>query len=812
MTYIRLLGLVAALCISMPTLAFQPFMVKDIRVEGLQRTEAGTVFNYLPVKVGDMFDEAQAAEAIRALFDTGFFRDVRIETDHDVLVVVVDERPAIARIDFVGVKDLDIEALRKGLRAVDLAESRAFDRALLDRAEQEIKRQYLARGKFGATVTTTVTPLERNRVGITFNVDEGDVARIRQIKIVGSKAFKESALLDLFEISTPGWFTWYTKRDRYSRQKLAADIERLRSHYLDRGYLDFNIESTQVSITPDKRDIYITISLREGERYTVTDVRYAGTLVLSEDEYLKLTTIRPGEIFSRERLTETTKAITDRLGNEGYAFANVNAAPEVNEQKHEVAFTIYVDPGRKVYVRRINVQGNARTRDEVIRREIRQMESGWYDGAAINRSRDRIDRIGFFDEVTVETPPVAETTDQVDVNFTVKERRTGNLTLGVGYSSAEKAVLQAAISDRNIFGSGKNAVLAVNTSKSARTVSLSLTDPYFTVDGVSLGGDVYYRTYDSTRTSVSVSPYKTTSMGAGLRVGYPIAEDDSISFGLAFDRTRITVFGDSTRQYKDFCEAFNCDDSKRTFKYDKNGNQEYDKNGDPKYDVYGEVSVNSVVLSTGWGRDTRNSYLYPTKGTYQRIYGEVATADLRYGRATYQFQHWIPVGRRHALMFNTEFGWAKGYNKKPLPFYKNFYVGGINSVRGFETYSIGPKDPDDNDNYIGGTRKFVANLEFFFPMPGSGSDQSFRFSTFVDAGSVWGGEDFSPSEKRRGFSTYMRYSAGLALTWNAPIGPLKFSLGFPLNRKCENITQPSGKVEEVCDKTRPFDFLLGATF
>jgi len=781
MPYKLLAGLIAALSlsISLPALAFQPFVVKDIRVEGLQRTEAGTVFNYLPVKVGDMFDETQASEAIRALFGTGFFRDVRIETDHDVLVVIVDERPAIAKIDFVGVKDLDVEALRKGLRDVDLAESRTFDRALLDRAEQEIKRQYLARGKYGATITTTVTPLERNRVGITFNVDEGDVARIQQIKIIGAKTFKESSLLDLFELTTPGWFTWYTKRDRYSRQKLAADLERLRSHYLDRGYLDFNIESTQVSITPDKKSIYITISLSEGERYTVTGVRYAGNLMLPEAEYLKLTSIRPGQIFSRERLTETTKAITDRLGNEGYAFANVNAAPEVDEQKHEVAFTIYVDPGRKVYVRRINVQGNTKTRDEIIRREVRQMESAWYDGAAINRSRDRIDRLGYFDEVTVETPSVTESTDQVDVNFTVKERRTGALMLGVGYSSAEKVVLQASVSERNLFGSGKNAILAFDTSKSYRTLSLNLTDPYFTVDGVSLGGDIYYRTYDPSRT-LSVSPYKMVSAGTGLRVGYPIAEDDSISFGLAFDRTRITTYEDSYSQYREFCKDFGCKGSR----------------GD---EGIGEVDVSSMVLSMGWGRDTRNSYLYPTKGTYQRIYGEVATApaDLRYAKITYQFQHWIPVGRSHALMFNTELGWAKGYNQKPMPFYKNFYLGGIGSVRGYEAYSIGPKDKEGDA--IGGTRKFVANLEFFFPMPGSGSDQSFRFSAFVDAGNVWGGERDTVLKEERIKASDLRYSAGLALTWNAPIGPLKFSLGYPLRKK-------------EGDRTRPFDFLLGATF
>ena len=799
----RLAGLIAALSlsVSVPALAFQPFVVKDIRVEGLQRTEAGTVFNYLPVKVGDMFDEAQASEAIRALFETGFFRDVRIETDRDVLVVVVDERPAIAKIDFVGVKDLDVDALRKGLRDVDLAESRAFDRALLDRAEQEIKRQYLARGKFGATITTTVTPLERNRVGITFNVDEGDVARIQQIRIVGAKTFKESALLDLFDLTTPGWFTWYTKRDRYSRQKLAADLETLRSHYLDRGYLDFDIESTQVSITPDKKGIYITISLREGERYTVTDVRYAGTLVLPEAEYLKLTAIHPGEIFSRERLTETTKAISDRLGNEGYAFANVNAAPEVNEQKHEVAFTIYVDPGRKVYVRRINVQGNTKTQDVVIRREVRQMESAWYDGAAINRSRDRIDRLGFFDEVTVETPPVPGATDLVDVNFTVKEQRTGNLMLGVGYSSAEKVVLQTSISDRNFLGSGKNAVIAFDTSKSSRTLSLSLTDPYFTADGVSLGGDVYYRVHDPSKT-LSVSPYKTSSAGVGLRVGYPIAEDDSISFGLAFDRTKITTYEKSYELYKDFVEKFGC-------------------TGPRKAERICTADVSSMIASMGWGRDTRNSYLYPTRGTYQHIYSEVATApaDLRYGKVTYQFQHWLPIGKKQALMFNTEFGWAKPYDKKPMPFYKNFYVGGIGSVRGYDSSSIGSRDKDENA--LGGTRKFVGNLEYFFPMPGSGSDRSFRFSIFADAGYVWGKDPQDPKAKRdqKVRASDLRYSAGLALTWNAPIGPLKFSLGYPLKKKCENIFENGDPVLDKygnprCDKdkTRPFDFLLGATF
>ncbi|MBP8898809.1 MAG: outer membrane protein assembly factor BamA, partial [Sulfuritalea sp.] len=571
-------GLIMALFAAAPAFAFDPFVVKDIRVEGIQRTEAGTVFNYLPVRVGETFSEQQAADAIRALFATGFFSDVRIETEGDVIVVAVDERPAIADITFVGVKEFDKDALKAGLREVGLAESRIFDRALLERAEQELKRQYLSRGKYAATVTTTVTPLERNRVGINFAVEEGDVAKIRQINIVGAKAFESDDLVEQMQLTTPGWLTWYTKNDQYSRQKLSADLETLRSFYLNQGYLDFNIDSTQVSITPDKKDIYITVNITEGEQYTVTGLRFTGDLVLPESEYVALAKMRPGEIFSREKLTETTKAITDRLGNEGYAFANVNAAPEVDKEKREVAFTVFVDPGRRVYVRRINVGGNTKTRDEVVRREMRQMEGGWYDAAAINRSRTRIDRLGFFDEVNVETPPVPGTTDQVDVNFSVKERPTGNLMLGAGFSSAENIVLSASIAQQNLFGSGNALTLGLNTSESSRTLALSFTNPYYTVDGVSLGWDLYHRTYDADELD-SVSPYKTVSTGAGIRLGWPIAEDDQINFGLTADQTEITTYTLSPKLYKDFCKDFG---------------------GCNNPDGTGDVTVRSLLATVGW--------------------------------------------------------------------------------------------------------------------------------------------------------------------------------------------------------------------
>lgn len=771
-------GLVMALFAAAPAFAFDPFVVKDIRVEGIQRTEAGTVFNYLPVKVGDTFNEGQAAEAIRALFATGFFRDVKIEAENGIIVVLVDERPAIAQIDFVGIKEFDKDALKKSLREVGLAESRIFDRALLDKAEQELKRQYLSRGKYSATITTTVTPLERNRVGINFNVDEGDVARIRQVSIVGAKAFDEDDLLERFQLTTPGWLTWYTKNDQYSRQKLSADLENLRSFYLDRGYLDFNIDSTQVSITPDKKDIYITVNITEGERYTVTGVRFTGDLILPESEYLALATIKPGEIFSRERLTETTKAITDRLGNEGYAFANVNAAPEVDKEKREVAFTVFVDPGRRVYVRRINVGGNTKTRDEVVRREMRQMEGAWYDAAAINRSRTRVDRLGFFDEVNVETPPVPGTTDQVDVNMTLKERATGNLMLGAGFSSSEKVVLSASISQQNLFGSGNALTLGLNTSSSSRTYALSFTNPYYTVDGVSLGWDLYHRTYDPSE-SYSVSPYKTVSTGAGLRLGYPIAEDDSINFGLTVDRTKITTYEESSQLYKDFCVEYN------------SGCTNNFSPTDAQYGV-GTVTVNSLTASAGWSRDSRDSFLYPRKGVYQRIHGEIATppGKLRYTKLNYQYQHWFPLGRDYALMLNGDVGWANGYGGKDVPFYKNFYAGGIGSVRGFEQSTLGPKDSDGDA--IGGTRKVVGNAEFYFPMPGAGADRSFRISAFLDAGYVWG-----DSEKLK-FGD-LRYSTGLAFAWNSPIGPLKFSLGMPLKK-------------ESGDDIQRFQFQLGSIF
>ena len=761
-------GLVAALFAS-SAFAFEPFVVKDIRVEGIQRTEAGTVFSYLPVKVGDTMTDDKATQAVKALYATGFFKDVRLEIEGGVLVVLIDERPAIASVTFVGLKAFEKDQILKGLREVGLAESRIFDRALVDKAEQELKRQYLSRGYYAVDVTTTVTPLERNRVGINFNIVEGDIAKIKQINIVGASTIPEKELLEFFELRPSGWMTWYTKNDQYSKQKLSGDLENLRSFYLNRGYLEFNIDSTQVSITPDKQSIYITVNINEGQMYTVSTVKLAGDMLLPEDELRKLIVLKPGETFSREKVTESTKQISERLGNDGYAFANVNAAPELDKDKRQVAFTIFIDPGRRVYVRQVNISGNTRTRDEVIRREMRQIEASWYDGDKINKSRTRIDRLGHFDEVTLETPAVPGTTDQMDVNVNVKEKPTGNIMIGAGFSSSEKLVLSGSVQQQNLFGSGKTVGVQINTSKSNKVYSFSYTDPYYTIDGVSRGFDIYHRKTDTT-SLVTIGSYGSSSMGGGVRYGVPIAEDDYISLGLSLDSTKLYMYSTSPMMYQKYVNDFG--------------------------------STNTTTLaSLGWVKETIDSRLYPTKGYSNRLVGEVGlpTGDigtLHYYRATYQHQHFIPVPwwRRATLLLNGEVGYANGYGGRPLPFFKNFYAGGIGSVRGFDSGSLGPiiTDVYGNTSSLGGNRRIVGNAEILFPMPGSGLDKSMRLGAFFDAGQVWG------HDQKMSLGD-LRYSAGVSLAWSSPMGPLKFSFAHPLKQK-------------EGDKIQRLQFQMGTTF
>ncbi len=755
----------------------QEFVVRDIRVEGVQRTEAGTVFSYLPIRVGDRFDADRGTQAIRALYASGLFKDVRLEVDGDVLVVIVDERPAISAIDLTGVTEFEKDQVLKSLRDVGLAEGRIFDRSLLERAEQELRRQYLSRGLYGVDVKTTVTPIERNRVNVSIAAIEGEISRIRSIAFTGNTVFGDGVLRSQMELSTPNWLSWYTKRDQYSRQKLSADLESVRSYYLNRGYLDFKIDSVQVSISPDKRDIFVSINVAEGERYNISGIKLTGELLGLEEELQPLVDIKPGEVFSAERVNAVAKRVTDRMSTLGYAFATANPNPEPDREKRQVAFTIVVDPGRRVYVRRVNIAGNNRTRDEVIRREVRQYESAWFDSDRVRLSRDRIDRLGFFESVTVDTPAVPSAPDQVDVNVTVKERATGNIQIGAGYSSAEGLVLSGGIAQQNLFGSGNALSLEINTSRANRVIALAHTDPYVTPEGISRSIELFDRKSDLAELGLSSVGYSTR--GAGIVFGVPFTEFDRVFFGLRYENTRIDLTPFSPLRYVEYVEQF------------------------------GEKS-NSLALTTGWSRDDRDNLLVPTRGRYQRAFSEIGLPglDLQYYRLNYQYQQFFPLFPRVTLAFNGEIGYGDGYSGDPYPFFKNYYVGGIGSVRGFETGSLGPRDVDNSP--LGGNRRLNFSLEAYIPIPGA--DRTLRALTFVDAGQVWGLAPRRDSNGNfvviNGRPVYedektdlgnLRYSVGIGVAWISPLGPLKLSYAYPLNRKPE-------------DRVQRFQFQIGTGF
>lgn len=775
MIFKSFVALVIFLC-AFSALADESFVVVDIRVEGIQRTEAGTVFSYLPVKVGDTLDAAKATAAVKALYATGFFKDVKLKAENGVLIVQVEERPAIAQINITGAKAFEKDKLKEGLKQAGLSESRIFSRSMLDRAEQELKRQYISTGKYAVQITTTTTPLDRNRVAINFDIKEGRTARIRQISFVGNETFDDKTLRGLFVLTTPGLLTWFTKNDQYSKQKLSADLETVRSYYLDRGYLEFSIESTQVSITPDMQDIYITVNISEGKQYTVSDIQLAGELLVPEEELRKLILLQPGDVFARQKLTESIKLITDRLGDDGYAFANVNAAPDLDPENQQAGFTFFIDPGRRVYIRRINISGNDRTKDEVIRREFRQMEGAWHSTSKINLSRQRVDRLFFFNSVDVETPPVPDAPDQVDVNVRVAEKPTGAVMFGAGFSDREGLILNGSISQDNIFGTGNHFSMQVNTGRINRVYSASFTNPYFTVNGVSLGFDVFRRNLNTSRLS-RVNAFRTTTTGAIMRFGIPIAENDIVSFSAGAEQTSIDTFADSLPRTIRFVEQFGS-------------------------------TTNNLPVTVSWARDRRDSAIYTTSGTTHRLFAEASVpgADLNYYKVSYNQRTYFPLTQMFTLFLNTEFGIGDGYSGKPLPFFKNFFAGGNNSIRGYDLNSLGPREgiPNSDRTFaLGASKRVVANLELLFPMPFMKDDRSVRLGAFVDAGTVFDRFKAKYDENgvlvEKGFSDLMRYSAGISVTWISPMGPLKVSLAKPLNEKPE-------------DNIQAFQFLFGQQF
>ncbi|UOD49366.1 outer membrane protein assembly factor BamA [Orrella daihaiensis] len=767
---LKLKGLLAfflvAVVLAVPSLAsaFTPFKVKDIRVDGIQRTEAGTVFAYVPVKVGDTFTEEMATDIIRELYSTGFFSDVRISTANDIVVVTVQERPVIASISFTGMREFESKQIIEAFQQVGFGEGRIFDQAMLEQAEFELQQQYLSKAKYGVEITATTTPLPRNRVGVNFDVFEGSVAKIKEIRIIGNEAFSEGDLLDLMQLTTSGYLTWYTDTDKYSREKLEADMESIRSFYLDRGYLEFSMETPQVTISPDRQDIYITISISEGKPYTVSDVQLAGNLLSLDQEIEALVTIKAGETFSGAKSNETSVAIRSYLGDLGYAFANVNPNPVLDREKQTVALTFFVDPSRRVYVRKVEITGNERTRDTVARREIRQLEAAWYDGGAIKLSKERLERLGYFQEVDVTTEPVPGSVDQVDVNVKVTERQTGAINLGIGYGQTDGVILSAGISEKNVFGSGTELDFSVNTSQDARTFVLSHTDPYWTLDGVSRTTSGYYRTV--TPSLNNPGNYEVISAGGGFNFGVPISEFDRVSLGLNFEHNKISLYEDSPLAYEQYVDA------------------------------YGDAT-NTPILSAGWSKDTRDSVLNPTRGSFTRLSATVGTVSLKYYMLSAQHQHFIPIGRDYTLAFNALFDYGDVYNSdNPFPVIKDVFAGGIGTVRGYQGNSLGPKDPRTG-TYLGGSRRVVGNVQFFFPLPGSGRDKTLRLFVFGDAGQVYG-TGAGNSSDTVDFGD-LRYSTGFGMSWLSPMGPLQLVYAKALNAK-------------EGDETQVFQFQVGSAF
>jgi outer membrane protein insertion porin family len=755
---VRTVAAVAALAFVGNTWAVDPFTVRDIRVEGLQRVEPGTVFGSLPFRVGEQYNDEKGSAAIRALFALGLFKDVRLEVNGDVLIVVVEERPTVADVAFAGTREFDADTLKKALREIGLTEGRPYDQALADRAEQELKRQYINRSLYGAEVVTTVTPIERNRVNLTFSVTEGEPTRIREMRIIGNRTFNEKTLTGLMDLDTGGWLSWYTKSDRYSRTKLNADLEALKSYYLQRGFLEFRIDSTQVAISPNKQDISITINVTEGERYVVSSVRLEGDYLAKEDEFKALVKIKPGEPYNADQVTETTKSFTDYFGNFGYAFAQVEARPEIDRANNRVAFVLVAEPARRAYIRRINVAGNNRTRDEVVRREFRQFESSWYDAEKIKLSRDRLDRLGFFKDVNVETIDVPGAPDQVDLTVTVNERPTGSLQLGAGFSSAEKLALSFSVKQENAFGTGNYLGVEVNTSKYNRTLVLNSIDPYFTPDGISRTVDLYHRS--SRPYEDQGGNYELVTSGAGLRFGIPFSERDTVFFGGGYERVQIKPGTNIPAAYLAYAEEFG-------------------------------YTSSSFPLTLGWARDDRDSAVTPSTGRLQRLAGELGVAgDARYLRTNYQYQQYWPITKQYTFAFNGELGYGKGLSGRPFPVFKNFYSGGLGSVRGFQQGTLGPRDVTGSS--IGGSRKITLNAEVITPFPGAGNDRSLRLFGFVDVGNA-----FAETDKVR-FSD-LRASTGIGLSWISPIGPLRMAYAVPIRK-------------EAGDRIQKLQFQIGTSF
>ena len=759
-----------------------PFTVSDIRVNGLQRVSAGSVFGALPLNVGESVDERRLADATRALFKTGFFEDIQLSREGDVLIVTLLERPSISSLDIEGNKVISKDDLLKGLKQSGLAEGEIFQQATLEGVRNELQRQYVAQGRYSANIEAEVIPQPRNRVALKIKVTEGSVASIQHINVVGNKVFKDQDLTDLFELKTKNWLSFFRNDDKYAREKLSGDLERLRSYYFDRGYINMDITSTQVSITPDKKHVYITVNVDEGEQFTIRDVKLAGDLKVPEEEINALLLSREGQVFSRKVMTTTSELITRRLGNEGYTFANVNGIPETHDEDNTVSLTYAVDPGKRAYVNRINFRGNTKTADEVLRREMRQMEGGWASTYLIDQSKTRLERLGYFKEVNVETPQVPGTDDQIDVNYSVEEQPSGSITASVGFAQNAGLILGGSISQSNFLGTGNKVSLGLTRSDYQSNYNFSFVDPYWTVDGVSLGYNAFYRATDYDKLDVDVSSYSVDSLGGGVNVGYPISETSRLNFGLSAQQDKLKSGSYTVEEIMEFI--------------DKEGK-----------------NYTNFKASAGWSESTLNRGLMATRGHSQSLVLEstIPGSDLSFYRLDYSGQIFAPLSSNYTLRFHTDLGYAESYGStSELPFYENYYAGGFNSVRGFKDSSLGPRstpnenDPDQKPLPFGGNVLIQGGVELLFPMPFVKDQRSLRTVLFWDVGNVFDTHCSSAQKSRNEAGCGIKYdnlasSVGVGLTWVTALGPLSFSLGAPI-KKPDNAD------------TQVFQFSLGQTF
>lgn len=746
---------------SMPSaFAFNAFKVKDIKLEGLQRISVGTVFNYLPIKPGDNIDSSKIKNAIRVLFKTGFFKDVHIEREGEVLVVFVAERPAINEINIEGYDAIPKDQLENALNQLGLVKGRVFNRSLLEGLQQELQRQYYSLGKYNIKIDVQQTQLERNRVDINIKLAEGEAAEIYSVNIIGNKKFSDEKLIQQFALAEPSFFG---SRNNYKKQELAADLEKLKSLYLDNGFLNFNIESTQVSLGPEKESVYISVNIKEGERFTVRDVKLAGDLILPRNKFVDLITIKAGDVFSRREVTETTKRLSDLLAENGYAFANVNMVPDIDKDSRTLALTFFVDPGRRIYVRRVNVSGNTKTQDKVIRRELRQLEGDWLSTKHVARSKTRLDRLGFFGDIGVQTVRIPGATDQVDLDYRVTEKPTGSLQAGIGYSDTQGAVVNLSVTQDNFLGTGQRVGITFDNSSVTKQYSFNFTDPYYTEDGVSRNISLSYRQVDAEE--ADISNYSTDSYGASLSYGVPLSEYTNYRWGMKYDSTELTTGIATSQNIVDFISA----------------------NG-PINDTF--------QLFTGWTYDSRNRRIFATSGSMTNIGAEIAVpgSDIEYYKVDFRHLNYFPIGKSVTLAANLNLGYGDAVNNDAeYPPYKNYFTGGSSSIRGYDGNSIGPHDNDDPfDDPIGGRVKIVGNLDLILPNPFTEESGSTRVSLFLDGGSVFESVNTISSDE-------FRYTAGLAFIWITPVGAMRFNFAQALN-------------EKEGDSTKSFQFSLGSPF